>query len=38
MIVGFTVASRLKSRITIRPGWKRYQGGAASERRSQVGG
>jgi hypothetical protein len=63
MIVGFTVASRLKSEITIIvregdslvisglpsrqcdkseiticPGWKRYQGGAASESRIPVGG
>jgi hypothetical protein len=59
MIVGSTVASWLKSRITIIvlagdlalpsrqcdkpkitiwPGWKRYQGGAASERRILVGG
>ena len=63
MIVGSTVASRLKSRITIIvhagdslvilglpsrqcdkpkitiwPGWKRYQGGVASERRILVGG
>ena len=26
------------SKITIWPGWKRYQGGAASERRILVGG